>query len=104
MNLKPFPLTLIFLAASVLAHGDHSQGHTSGDAEEYARRHVRVLAPNSCGLGFKFVCHPTRWQQNIICTQGYRNALVWTLTCRGRDTFDLPSFFQLHDLNRRVHN
>ncbi|KAN0135618.1 hypothetical protein V8E53_006509 [Lactarius tabidus] len=63
MNLKPFPLALIFLVASVLAHGDHShsQEHISGDAEDYARRHMAT-------------------EHHI-------------------DTFDLPSFFQLHDLN-----
>ncbi|KAI9445389.1 hypothetical protein H4582DRAFT_1845799 [Lactarius indigo] len=62
MNLKPFPLALIFLVASVLAHGDHPQEHVSGDAAEYARRHMAT-------------------EHHI-------------------DTFDLPSFFQLHDLNR----
>jgi len=62
MNLKPFPLALIFLVASVLAHGDHPQEPVSGDAAEYARRHMAT-------------------EHHI-------------------DTFDLPSFFQLHDLNR----
>lgn len=76
MNLKSFPLALIFLVASVLSHGDHSQEHISGDAEDYAKRHVRVLAPNSCSLGFKFVRHATRWQRSIICTQGYGDAVV----------------------------
>jgi len=66
MNLKPFPLALIFLVASVLAHGDHPQEHVSGDAAEYARRHMAT-------------------EHHI-------------------DTFDLASFFQLHDLNRQVHN
>ncbi len=51
MNLKPFPFALVFLVASVLAHGDHPQGHVSGDAAEYARRHVRVLAPTRAVFG-----------------------------------------------------
>ena len=48
MNFKPFPSALIYLVASVLAHGDHSHEPISGDAVEYAMRHVRVLAPNLC--------------------------------------------------------
>ncbi|KAI0307631.1 hypothetical protein B0F90DRAFT_1807082 [Multifurca ochricompacta] len=62
MNAKSFALAIIFYVASIQAHGDHPQEHISGDAAQYAQRHMAT-------------------EHHI-------------------DTFDLPSFFQLHDLNR----
>jgi hypothetical protein len=45
-----------------------------------------------------------RWRRNIICTQDRSITLVYGLTRCDRESFDLPSFFQLHDLNRCVHH
>ncbi|KAI0271468.1 hypothetical protein BC834DRAFT_859799 [Gloeopeniophorella convolvens] len=62
MILKSLSLALALCAASTRAHGDHAQEPISGDAAQYAQRHMAT-------------------EHHI-------------------DTFDLPSFFQLHDLNR----
>jgi len=46
-----------------------------------------------------------RWRMSTICTQTYSSVtLVEILTRRDRESFDLPSFFHLHDLNGCVHN
>jgi hypothetical protein len=42
MIFKSFSCALFFYAALTRAHGGHSQEPVSGDAAEYAQRHVRV--------------------------------------------------------------
>ena len=42
MNLKSSSCTLFYYVASMRAHGDHSHEPDSGDAVQYAQRHIRV--------------------------------------------------------------
>lgn len=42
MNFKSFSCALFFYVAFTRAHGDHSHEPESGDAVQYAQRHVRV--------------------------------------------------------------
>ena len=42
MIFKSFPSALLFYVALTRAHGGHSQEPESGDAAQYAQRHVRV--------------------------------------------------------------
>ena len=42
MNFKSFSCALLFYVALTRAHGDHSHEPDSGDAAQYAQRHVRV--------------------------------------------------------------
>ncbi|KAF8481004.1 hypothetical protein DFH94DRAFT_437957 [Russula ochroleuca] len=62
MNFKSFSCALLFYVALTRAHAGHSQEPESGDAAQYAQRHMAT-------------------EHHI-------------------ESFDLPSFFQLHDLNR----
>jgi hypothetical protein len=42
MIFKSFPSALLFYVALTRAHGGHSQEPESGDAAQYAQRHVRM--------------------------------------------------------------
>lgn len=42
LNLKSFSYALLFYVTLTRAHGDHSHEPDSGDAAQYAQRHVRV--------------------------------------------------------------
>ena len=42
MNFKSLSCALLFYVALTRAHGDHSHEPDSGDAAQYAQRHVRV--------------------------------------------------------------
>jgi hypothetical protein len=48
MNIKSFSCALLYYVAFTRAHGDHSHEPDSGDAAQYAQRHVRVHLMHLC--------------------------------------------------------
>lgn len=66
MNFKSFSCALLFCVSLTRAHGGHSYQPDSGDAAQYAQRHVRVRVFMHL---FRFNQYHTRWRRSIICTQ-----------------------------------
>lgn len=99
---------LAFLASlrAAAAHGGHGE-HVEGETlQQYAQRHVRSnqASHTSPTLTDVFTgCAQCRWPLSTTCKQQRGTKHV----CRHllfpcSDTFDVPSFFHLHDLNRCV--
>jgi hypothetical protein len=98
--MKKACLSLFVLAHNVFAHGDHGTGMKPGEnIQAYAQRHVCLSNLLFFQLYINFV---SRWPRSTICTPPSPQFAGNTQFSRHRDSFDLRSFFQLHDLNRYV--
>lgn len=69
MHLQSLPLSLFLYVCSVTAHGAHeeSQEPLTGDAVEYAQRHVRANQ-HVLSLTELLTCQMSRWLRSITCT------------------------------------
>ena len=73
MNFKSFSCALLFYVTLTRAHGDHSHETESGDAAQYAQRHVRVHLTH---LFTVLISITVRWRRSIICMQSRSITLV----------------------------
>lgn len=82
MNIKSISSVFLFYVALTQAHGDHSNSKEpiSGDAAQYAQRHVRVSHISL--LDEKI--NPARWRRSTICTQALSTMLIETNPLRQR--------------------
>ncbi|KAG6380764.1 hypothetical protein JVT61DRAFT_5148 [Boletus reticuloceps] len=89
--MQPFAAISLLFAVLVAAHGDHDNNGENAKlaGADYAIRHVCPHSDFGPVLPSDVVISPLRWLLNTTLH-------VWTRS----DSFDLDSFFQLHDLNQ----